>query len=184
MTIKLFNGSRAEFVVGADDKPVQFVGGGEIKFKNIKSTSLSGVNLDPSVPVLLRAPEITIYRNATFLGSVRSNDPDNPGKFTPPWNDYFPRLLQVRGETILKLDHVAISNGKYTDGEYITYFKWIKIDSHSNRPQAAPVVEPFKVPWKEFFSLELNTKVIISILIAGAVSVYIGLSSPKKANKN
>ncbi len=178
MTIKLFNGSRAEFVVGVDDKPVQFVGG-EIKFKNIKSTSLSEVNPDPSVPVLLKAPEITIYRNATFLGSVRSNDPDNPGKFTPPWVDFYPRLLQVRGETILKLDHVVISNGKYTDGEYVTYFKWIKIDTHSNRPQGLPVGEPPKVLWPD-----LNTKLIVTILIAGAVSVYIGLTSTKKANKN
>jgi hypothetical protein len=180
MTIKLSNGSSAEFVVGADHMPVRFTGGGEIKFKNIRSNLLSGVNLSPSVSVLLKSPEIATHGNATFLGLVRSNDPDNPTKFISNWNDLVPKVLQVRGGTTVKLDHVVISNGTYTNGEYATYFKWIKIDSQANQPQHTTTLEgPLEIPWQELLGSEANSKLAISLLVAASASVYIGLASRK-----
>ena len=83
MTIKLFNGSRAEFVIGEDNnqQPIK-VSDGKIEFKRIKSGLLSDITT--SIPVLMKTPEITINKKASFQ-AVRSNNPDDPTK--QPWAD-------------------------------------------------------------------------------------------------
>ena len=65
MTIKLSNGSRAEFFIGEDNnqQPVK-VSDGRIEFKRIKSGLLSDVTT--SIPVLMKNPEITINKKASF----------------------------------------------------------------------------------------------------------------------
>ena len=65
MTIKLLNGSRAEFFIGEDNnqQPVN-VSDGKIEFKRIKSRLLSDITT--SVSVLMKTPEITINKKASF----------------------------------------------------------------------------------------------------------------------
>jgi hypothetical protein len=170
ITIKLFNGSRAEFFIGEDNnqQPVK-VSDGKIEFKGIKSGLLSDIT--NSIPVLMKTPEITINKKASFQ-AVRSNYPDDP---TKPWADLWP--LEANGQTTLKFEHANNDANNVT--RYITYFKWIKVNTDTNKPKE-PHGELLEIPWQEIINSTINTTVMVSILIISiVVSIYLLWSSSK-----
>jgi hypothetical protein len=172
MTIKLFNGSRAEFFIGEDNnqQPVK-VSDGKIEFKGIKSGLLS--DMTNSVPVLMKTPEITINKKASFQ-AVRSNYPDNPNK---PWADLWP--LEANGKTTIKFDHANNDANNVT--RYITYFKWIKVNTDTNKPKE-PHGELLEIPWQKIINSTINSYVIVSILAIAIISICL-LWSPSKVKK-
>jgi hypothetical protein len=172
MTIKLFNGSRAEFFIGKDNNQKSIkVSDGKIEFKRIKSGLLS--NVTTSIPVLMKTPEITIDKKATFQ-ALRSHYPDNP---TKPWADLWP--LDAKGKTTVKFDHA--NNDADNARRYITYFKWIKVNTDINKPKQ-PHGELLEIPWQEIINSNINIKVMVSILVLAIVSIYL-LWSPSKVKK-
>jgi hypothetical protein len=172
MTINLFKGSRAEFFISEDNnqQPIK-VSEGKIEFKRIKSGLLSDVTT--SIPVLMKTPKITVNKKASFQ-AVRSHYPDNP---TKPWADLWP--LEAKGKTTIKFDHA--NNDANNTRRYITYFKWIKVNTDTNKPKE-PHGELLEIPWQEIINSNTNIKIMVSILVIAIVSIYLRWS-PSKAKK-
>jgi hypothetical protein len=158
MSIKLSNGSRAEFLIGNFNQPVKITGE-EIEFKGIKGD-----------PVLLKSPEIEVDGQSSFQ-KLRSNIPNHTSK---PWGDTIiaPLPLQVKGNTIIKLDHVSYDN--YIDG-YVTYFRWIKVNPDSTNPPVLKYGELLTTPWGTI----INSNIILLLIASACVSLFIYWSSPR-----
>jgi hypothetical protein len=184
MTLNLFNGSRANFFIGKDSQPVEVNGTAKIVFNRINSLSVSnGSSL--SVPAIMKKPEIEVNGETSFP-ELRSNNPDHPTRFSPPWTDFVLLPLKAKGEAIVKLDHtvlaVAVPSAN-SQTQYVTYFKWIKVDTNGNKP-GPPQKYLLAIPWPQVLTSSANFKLIVTILIMAAVIAYFPLLSPKINKKS
>jgi hypothetical protein len=173
MTIKLLKGSKAEFFVGEDDNPQPIrVSYGKIEFKKMRGTMLPSDTTTP-IPVLMKTPKVTT-NNQTSFQAVRSHYPDNP---TKPWADLWP--FEVMGKTSVEFDH-TISDPNNVK-RYVTYFKWIQVDTDSNKPRQ-PHGKLLEIPWQTIINSSINNKVMVSILAIAIVSTYVSWTTSKLNN--
>jgi hypothetical protein len=180
ITIKLLNNdSRADLFLGEADKPIE-VTNGEIELRVINTSNWSNSTYDASddpnitdhfIPVLIKNPELKVNGMMSFQ-EMHSNNPYDPSL---PWVSGVP--LKVKGETILKLDHVNKDIDNST--RYITYFKWIKIHTDVHRPLVKSVSSSLEIPWHTIIFSDINRGTIMILIIVANLAIHTSWWRPR-----
>jgi hypothetical protein len=186
MTLKLFNGARAEFLLISSkenninnnqqkqQQSFNITGEAEIQFHKIKSDSPDIA----SIPILMKNPEIKVNGKAWFQ-KLNSNDPKDP---TKPWAPNIPVIFE--GTLVSKFDHIDIDRTTHLV-PYITYIKWVEVDGEIVNIAEKLKKRGLEIPWENLINTVTNTKILVTISIIALVSTYLWWSgsSQKKNTK-
>jgi hypothetical protein len=180
MNIKLHDGATAEFIAEKvqHEQPIRISGNSILSFYNV-----SDLQNGNDLSVLLKSPEIKVDNGRTSFEKIYMYDPStissNGGR------------LDVKGDTIIKFDHVdnydeIDSKGGWINTQYLTYLNSIQFgknniyntDKKLSEGFPADISELAKeegvlVPWQKALSSSMTVTTSLSIIIGALVTLVI-----------
>ena len=165
LTVKLANGSRAEFNVD-DANNTSKVTSTTLQFKGVKIQPKHSQNV-----ILMTNPEIMINGSTTFDKLYSTN----PIEVTTPWADGVP--ITIGGRLIINIDHV--DNDITDTGTSLTYFRWMAIDEV---PDISRSIETIDIPWRDIMLSESNF-ILIGVLTIGTATLSYFILKNRKTQR-
>jgi hypothetical protein len=186
ITLKVSNGSSADFMIGNYPQHHARITNGEIQFHKVKSVFPSAA----SISILTKDPEIKINGKTSFK-ELYSTDPNDVTKSLANGDQ-----VETTGKLVIKLDHVDKYYG-VNGVRYITYLKSIKfnVNRNTNLDQVALKIpgdvskyakkKGIEIPWRKALISDTSVKAMFTIAtISIAASILYKDYEKKREERN